>query len=134
MNDENRNIVFFDATCLLCNRSVQFLLQHDQHNRLYFATLQSDVAKRLLLQAPPKILEQDSIIFFYNQQFYAKSDAILKIAKILGGKFLISQILYIIPKPLRDYIYTLIAKNRYRWFGKTETCIIADEEIKDKFL
>lgn len=134
MNDENRNIVFFDSTCLLCNQSVQFLLQHDKEDYLYFATLQSDVAKRVLLQAPKNILQQDSIIFFCKGKYYTASDAILKIANILGGKFLIGQIFYIIPKPLRDFIYRLIAKNRYRWFGQTDSCLLLNKRQQHKFL
>jgi len=131
---ENKLIILFDGVCNLCNNSVQFIIKRDLKKRFLFTSLQSDAARDILLQFQLENSELDSIIFIENGKIYQKSDAILKIVKHLNGIWKISYAFIIIPKIIRDYVYTTIAKNRYRWFGKREVCMIPTKELQMRFL
>lgn len=128
------SIVFFDGVCILCNSSVQLILKYDRKQFFYFATLQSDVAKEVLLHLPEEIRQKDSIILRDKGRFYVQSAAALRIAFHLGGWWYATQILWIFPAFMRDYIYGVIAKNRYKWFGKKEQCMLPDPKFKSRFL
>ena len=134
MNNQEKTIVFFDGVCVLCNATVQFILKHDKHSRFYFASLQSDVAKEFLLHYVRDFEQKDSVLLWYKGKIFMESAAILKIAQILGEWFCLFQVFWIVPDFVRDKIYGIVAKNRYRWFGKKETCMIPDEELKNRFL
>ena len=131
-----KNIVLFDGVCNLCNSSVNYILKRDPKNRFLFASLQSDAAKKLLLQLNDEKLKNnlDSIIFIENNKVYSKSNAILRIAKILGFPYNLAYVFIIIPKFIRNNIYDTIAANRYNWFGKKESCMIPTKEYLDRFL
>ncbi len=131
---ENNSIILFDGVCNLCNNSVHFIIKRDKKKRFLFTSLQSDAARDILLQFQLKNSEMDSIIFIENGKIYQKSDAILKIVKHLNGIWKISYGFIIIPKFIRDYVYIIIAKNRYRWFGKREVCMIPTKELQMRFL
>lgn len=128
------SIVFFDGICILCNSSVQLILKNDRKQYFYFATLQSDVAKEVLLHLPEEIRQKDSIILRDKGRFYVQSAAALRIAYHLGSWWYLTQILWIFPTFFRDYIYGLIARNRYKWFGKKEQCMLPDPKFKSRFL
>jgi predicted DCC family thiol-disulfide oxidoreductase YuxK len=126
-------IIFFDGLCILCNRSVDFLLRKDHTELFKFASLQSDYAKTF----PGQSLNNstiDSIVFYDEGKVYIKSSAVLKIAVYLGFPYSVLSVFRIIPVSIRDKIYDYIARNRFRWFGKKETCRIPDEETKGKIL
>ncbi len=127
-------IIFFDGDCNLCNSSVQFIIKHDKKDHFVFAVLQSDVARDILLQYPTKNTQKDSILLLQNQQVFSESTAALHIAKELSGFWKGLQIFWLLPKFLRDTLYRLLAKNRYRWFGKRETCMVPTDELQNKFL
>ncbi len=131
---ENNSIILFDGVCNLCNNSVHFIIKRDKKKRFLFTSLQSDAARDILLQFQLKNSEMDSILFIENGKIYQKSDAILKIVKHLNGMWKISYGFIIIPKFIRDYVYIIIAKNRYRWFGKREVCMIPTKELQMRFL
>ena len=131
---ENNSIILFDGVCNLCNNSVHFIIKRDKKKRFLFTSLQSDAARDILLQFQLKNSEIDSILFIENGKIYQKSDAILKIVKHLNGIWKISYGFIIIPKFIRDYVYIIIAKNRYRWFGKREVCMIPTKELQTRFL
>ncbi|MFK5891253.1 MAG: thiol-disulfide oxidoreductase DCC family protein [Flavobacteriaceae bacterium] len=132
---KNTSIILFDGVCNLCNSSVQFVLKHDKNKNFLFASLQSDAATKILLQLNKKSFENfDSIVLVENEQLYFKSTAALKIAKNLNGFIQILYIFIIIPTPIRDYIYDFIARNRYKWFGKKDKCMIPDKEFSERFL
>ena len=131
---ENNSIILFDGVCNLCNNSVQFIIKRDKKKRFLFTSLQSDAARDILLQFQLKNSEMDSIICIENGKIYQKSNAILKIVKHLNGIWKISYGFIIIPKFIRDYVYIIIAKNRYRWFGKREVCMIPTKELQMRFL
>jgi predicted DCC family thiol-disulfide oxidoreductase YuxK len=120
-------IIWFDGTCLLCNRSVQFILRHDPDGFFRFGLLEdftSDLPARL----------PNSIILEMHQQTYTESTAVLNILKHLNTPFRYAYILRWIPRPVRDFFYRIVAKNRYRWFGKGETCLLMQGEYRDRFI
>jgi predicted DCC family thiol-disulfide oxidoreductase YuxK len=130
----HKAIIFFDGICNFCNSSVNFIIKRDKKNYFKFASLQSEYAQNFLeLKNLPKN-EFESIILLENNKIFQKSTAALKIAKHLNGFWKIFYILIIIPSFIRNFFYDIIAKNRYKWFGKRESCMIPDEKVRDKFL
>lgn len=125
----DKAIILFDGVCNLCNTSVLFVLKHDKKKHFVFATLQSDVARELLLHYPKEIVEKDSILLIQNNRVYTESTAALLIAKEFSGIWVLLQFFWIVPKLIRDLIYQFIAKNRYRWFGKNDSCNVATNQI-----
>ncbi|MFK5957309.1 MAG: DCC1-like thiol-disulfide oxidoreductase family protein [Lutibacter sp.] len=135
MNNFNgKSIILFDGICNLCNSSINFIIKNDDKKHFLFASLQSDAAKEILLHLPSKNLNLNSIVLIENGTIYEKSTAALRIAKYLNGGYKVLYAFIITPKFIRDWIYNLIAKNRYKWFGKKEHCMIPSPEIKCRFL
>ena len=139
MTDANP-IVLYDGVCGLCNRSVQFLLKHDKRERFRFASLQSDFAQRVLGRhgLDPKDLDTVHVVVNYNQpdeRVLQRSDAILRAGRELGGFWGASAaVARIVPRPLRDLVYRFVATNRYRVFGKYDTCMLPDPSQRSRFL
>ena len=132
---DDKKIILFDGVCNLCNSSIQFVIKHDKKNRYKFAALQSDVAKMLLNERGIDSSQIDSIVLIDpNTAYYIKSSAALEIGKSFGGGWRRLSIFEWVPRPIRDWIYDLIAKNRYSWFGKQNDCMIPTPELKAKFL
>lgn len=131
---ENFSIILFDGICNLCSKSVQYIIQHDPKHIFRFASLQSSVAKKILSGHNLPLKNGDSIILFKNHKIYTQSTAALLVAKNLKG---VTQLLYafvIVPKFIRDAVYRIIAKNRYKWFGKKENCWLPSPELQNLFL
>lgn len=131
---DKRKVVFFDGYCKLCNGTINVLMNIDRKKNLYYAPLSGLTAKEFgVLNMLPK---DDLSVVYYNGEgkFYFRSDAAIEIMKdsILLGKVLVC--LKLIPRSLRDFIYRLIGKNRYRLFGRKESCRIPSEEEKERFL
>ena len=133
-NLKSKSIILFDGVCNLCNASVNFIIKHDKNEQFLFASLQSDAAKEILLQFPAKKNKLDSILLIENETIFEKSTAALLISRKLPVGFKILYAFIILPEFLRDPIYNFIAKNRYTWFGKKETCMLPTTEIKKRFL
>ena len=131
---KTRKIILFDGICNLCNQSVQFIIEHDKNNQFLFASLQSEFGQKFLKENNLNSTQFDSVIFIEDGNFYTKSSAALRISKYLDGLISWLNIFMIIPKPLRDLVYSFIAKNRYRWFGKQESCWLPTPALKTKFL
>ena len=132
---DNTKIVLFDGVCNLCSGAVQFIIKRDRNDVFRFAALQEDVGKQLLAERGINTRELDSIIVIEpGVAYYSKSDAALEIAKNFGGLWSLFAVFKWIPKPIRDAIYDFVAKNRYRWFGEKEQCMIPTPELKAKFL
>jgi len=127
-------LLLFDGICNLCNTSINYIIKRDKRQLFKFASLQSDAAKQVLLQFNEKKYSIDSIILIYNNSIYYKSSAILKLLSIMGGIYSVSAIGYIIPKKLRDKLYDYIAKNRYKWFGKRESCMLPTTDLEQRFI
>ena len=128
------SVVLFDGVCNLCNATVQFIIRHDAQGRFKFAALQSTVATPLLKQQPQLVRSLESVILVENGKIYTESDAALHIVRHLSGVWGWYYFLIIVPRWLRDPVYRFIARNRYRWFGKQESCMIPTPELRSRFL
>ena len=133
-NINNKSIILFDGACNLCNNSIQFIIKRNKKQNLFYTSLQSDASQDILLQFQIEKVNFDSIILVENGKIHQKSTAILKISRHLKGGWKLCYGFIIIPKCIRDYLYTIIASNRYKWFGKRESCMIPTEELKSRFL
>lgn len=132
---EQKKIILFDGVCNLCNSSVQFVIKRDKKDIFRFAALQSEMGQALVKERGINTEEVDSIILIEPQiAYYTKSDAALKIAKLLSGGWPLLGILLGLPKGFRDWVYDWVARNRYQWFGKKDSCMIPTEALKGKFL
>ena len=129
----NSNFILFDGVCNFCNFWVNFIIDHDDKKYFKFISLQSDIAQRILIQKKIDPLHIDSLILVMNEKVFLKSSAALQIAKNLNGFWKTLCIFSVIPSPLRDLIYDFIAKNRYKWFGKRETCRVPSKDEKERF-
>ena len=131
-------IVFYDGVCGLCNRLVQFLLKRDRHDRLRFAALQSEFAASLLKRHGLDARDLDTVYLVLHcksgERVLARSDAILYLLRQLGGVWGIAGLGRVLPRWVRDGIYKIIARSRYRVFGKYETCLLPEENHRHKFL
>lgn len=122
-------VILFDGVCGLCNKAVDILIKMDREKQFKYTSLQGEYVKTLDIE--PNI---DSIIFYEDGTFYYKSTAILKILRSLGGLWIFSNIFYIIPLVIRDFIYDIIAKYRYKIFGKMESCRMPKEGEQNLFI
>lgn len=127
------NIILFDGDCNFCDHSVQFIIKRDKNAVYKFTSLQSEIGQEIKrkYQVPEHI---DSIILVKDDKCYFKSAAALRISKHLSGGWKLLYVLSIIPKPIRDYFYDILAKNRYKWFGKKDSCMLPSPEIRKRFL
>jgi len=135
----SKPIVLYDGVCGLCNRAVQFLLKRDRHDRLRFASLQSDFAATLLKRHGVDHRDLDTIYVVLNQgeaneALLAKSDAVLLFVKEIGGVWNIARFGRIIPRPIRNWLYDFVARHRYQVFGKYDACMLPDPRHKHKFI
>ena len=127
------NIVLFDGVCNLCNRSVDFIIRHEKSHKLQFASLQSDVGKSIVNKSGFDEIP-DSVMLYVDGKLLIRSDAVLAISTYLKRPYAYGIIFKYVPKILRDSVYNLIAKNRYRWFGKRETCRVPSADERERFL
>lgn len=132
--DRDHAVIFFDGVCNLCNHSVQFIIKRDHKDYFRFAALQSDIAKQKLSDFDLKAENLKTIILLEDGKVYLRSTAALRIAKHLSGGWPILFGFIIIPAFIRDFVYQLIASNRYRIWGKTESCMVPSPDLKAKFL
>lgn len=131
----NKKIILFDGVCNLCDSAVQFIIKYDKKDVFRFVALQSELGQEILKHIGINSKNIDSIVLYEpGIAYYYKSSAALEIAKNLGGFFHFGTIFRIIPTGIRNQLYDYIAKNRYQWYGKTETCMIPSKELKNKFL
>lgn len=130
----NERIVLFDGVCNFCNFWIQFALKRDKTGKLTFTSLQGETAKELLPKfgIDPHVLT--SVIFIENGKAYRESTAALKVCRYLDGGWKLLYALIIIPAFMRDAIYKWVGKNRYKWFGKQESCMLPTAEQRARFL
>jgi len=131
---QEKALILFDGVCNLCESSVQFILLRDEQAYFQFASLQSDSANKILTQHGLKTSNFDSIVLIENGKIYQRSDAALRIAKQLSGAWKLFYAFIIVPRFIRDAVYNIVAKNRYRWFGKKNECMLPKPEWKHRFL
>lgn len=130
----NHKIILFDGVCNLCNSSVNFIIDRDKKNIFKFAALQSEAGQKFLNKSGMDQNDFDSVVLVVENKFYSKSSAALKIVKEFPFLWKALYIFIIIPAPLRNFFYDLVAKNRYNWFGKKDSCRMPSPELKNKFL
>lgn len=129
-------VVLFDGVCNFCNGAVQFIVDHERDRTLRFASLQSDVAKDLLANAglaPPEG-DPETIVLVEGDRALTHSSAALAIARRLRAPWSWLAVLVLVPRPVRDFFYRWFARNRYRWFGKTDQCRVPTPELRARFL
>jgi predicted DCC family thiol-disulfide oxidoreductase YuxK len=131
--EEHMDIILFDGVCNFCNSSVQFIIQRDPKGIYKFASIQSDVGQKLVKEYKVPT-EMDSFIYLEDNKVYFKSTAALKVCRNLKGLWKLAYIFIMVPRPLRDKVYEYIARNRYKWFGKRDTCMIPSPEQRKRFL
>ncbi len=124
----------FDAECILCNKSVQYILKHDSKKIFQFASLQSDFGQQTLKKYNLPTDSYSTVLFLQDEKLFSKSTAALRAFSMLSAFRKIALCLLIIPTPIRDLVYTIIAKNRKRFFKNEISCLIPTEELKDKML
>jgi len=127
--EQKERIIIFDGICGFCNKSIDILIKLDTHKIFRYSSLQGEFVKTLEIEP-----DMDSIIYYEDGIIYYKSTAILKILQALGGLWTMTTIFYLIPRVLRDLIYDVIAKYRYRIFGKMESCRMPKEDEKELFI
>ncbi len=131
---EENNIIIFDGVCNLCNASVRFIIARDAQGVFKFTSAQSECGQKLLREYDYSSENLESVILLKDGKLLEKSAAALKIAAALNGTWKYLVILRFIPLPIRDTIYDWIARNRYRWFGKRDICMVPSETQKTRFL
>ncbi len=132
---KDKKIILFDGVCNLCNSSVLFVIRRDKKDLYRFAALQSDLGKEFVASRGIDTTKTDSIILIEpDLAYYTKSSAALKIGRGFGGGWKLLALFEWIPPVIRDFFYDIVAKNRYRWFGRREACMIPTPELQAKFL
>ena len=134
MQPDEAPVLVFDGVCVLCSRWVRFVLRHDRRQRVRFAAMQS-VSGRALLSAHG--LDPDdptSFLLLEGGRAYQQTDAILRLLAGLGGAWRATAVLRLLPAPLRDALYRTVARNRYRWFGRNDTCLVPPADARQRFL
>lgn len=128
-----QRIILFDGECNFCDQSVQFIIKRDPKGYFKFTSLQSEIGKESLnkYNAPKDI---DSFVLIEDNSCYVKSSAALRVCKKLRGAWKLLYVFLVLPKNFRDFFYEIIAKNRYKWFGKKESCRIPSPEERKRFL
>ncbi|AEH02392.1 thiol-disulfide oxidoreductase DCC family protein [Lacinutrix sp. 5H-3-7-4] len=133
---KHKKLILFDGICNLCNSSVQYVIKNDKTNKFMFAALQSDVGKQIIKHFKVDPLNTDSILLYSPKKntIKVKSTAALCITKDLGFPTNLMAIFLIVPAFIRHWVYDYVAKNRYKWFGKKESCWLPTPELKSKFI
>ncbi len=132
----NKQLVLFDGVCNLCNTSVLYVIKRDKKNKFLFAPLQSEIGRAVLNEFQIDTSETDSILLYepITNTIKQRSSAALHIAKNLGFPINFMVVFFIIPNFIRDWVYNFVAKNRYKWYGKKESCMIPTTELQAKFI
>lgn len=125
-------MLLFDGVCTLCNGFVRFVIERDPAGRFQFAPLQSDAARRLLGAAPQPL--PDSLVLVEDGRLFTRSTAALRVARGLRFAWPLAYLLVAVPRPMRDWVYDVVARNRYRWFGRRDVCMVPTPELQSRFL
>ena len=133
---KNKIVILFDGVCNLCNSSVLFVIKRDKKDLFMYAPLQGSSGRAIMAHFKIDPSQIDSIITYdpSNNLVQVKSDAALSIAKHLGFPYNLFYVFRVVPKGMRNWIYDLVAKNRYKWFGRKDSCMIPTPALQSKFL
>lgn len=130
----DKQIILFDGVCNFCNSSINFIIDHDPEKRFKFASLQSEIGQDILRKFNKNTENFDSVFLLKNDTLYQKSDAALEITKYLSGFWKYLAIFKVFPSSFLNFFYDIVAKNRYRIFGKADSCRIPTPELRERFL
>jgi predicted DCC family thiol-disulfide oxidoreductase YuxK len=136
---DSEPVMLYDGVCGFCNKSVQLILDHDRRGTMRFAALQSDFAKSII-ERHPELRDVDSVVLVERsaatgaERVFVRSTAALKLAAYLGGFWKFFLAFRVFPAPLRDYLYDKFARNRYRIFGRYDTCLLPPPEVRARFI
>jgi predicted DCC family thiol-disulfide oxidoreductase YuxK len=130
----NHPVVLYDGMCNLCSGVVAFTLRRNQKGHLRYAALQSESGRNILRECGLDSDRIDSFVLVENGAAYMKSSAALRLAKHLGGAWPLASALLVVPRFLRDAAYDFVARNRYRWFGRRQSCLLMRPEFRSRFL
>ena len=128
------NLVLFDGVCNLCTASVQFIIRHDRAPIFYFAALQSEIGREICQSQGLDPADVQTFVLISRGRMLVRSDAAIEVVSRLGGAWKFVAVFRLIPRVARDWIYSTIARNRYRWFGRTNACMIPTPDVKARFL
>jgi predicted DCC family thiol-disulfide oxidoreductase YuxK len=128
------NLILFDGVCNFCNSSVHFIIRHDKRAVFRFVPIQSERGRRICRASGLDPDEIQTFLVLRNGRAYARSDAVFEVIKQFGCLWRLLLMFKVVPAGLRDWIYTIIANNRYRWFGRRDTCMCPSEDIDQRFL
>jgi len=128
------NLVLFDGVCNLCTASVQFIIRHDRAGIFYFAPLQSDIGREICQSRGLDPAAVETFMLISGGRILMRSDAAIEVVSRFGGAWKFVAVLRLIPRVARDWVYSTVARNRYRWFGRTEACMIPTPKVKERFL
>jgi len=131
---DNRPVLLFDGVCNLCSGAVQFIIKRDKKKQFLFASLQSESGSTLLKKFNLPANDLNSFVLAEGDKIYTRSTAALRVAKKLGGGWKLLYGLMIVPQFIRNAVYDVIARNRYKWFGKKDECMIPTPQLKERFL
>jgi predicted DCC family thiol-disulfide oxidoreductase YuxK len=132
---KGKKIILFDGVCNLCDASVQYVIKHDKKDIFRFVAIQSDLGQKLLNHIGINSKNIDSVVLYEpGVAYYYKSSAAIIIATNLSGVFTLATVFKLIPTQIRNLVYDYVAKNRYKWYGKKEQCLLPTEALKEKFL
>jgi predicted DCC family thiol-disulfide oxidoreductase YuxK len=134
VSGEGKLIVVFDGVCNFCNWWTRFIIERDRHRQFQFASAQSEKGTEILIAHRLPYQNLETMVLIDGPRHYEKSDAVLQILKHLGGLWRASQIFVFVPKRLRDAWYTAFARRRYRWFGKSDECLVPGLKWRDRFI
>ena len=129
-----QNILLIDGECMLCQRITQFVVRHDKQQIFMFASLQSDAGRHLLKLFGMPADYRDTFVLIQNKKHYTRSGAALRVCRKLGGAWRSLYALIVIPPILRNAVYNIVAANRYRWFGKSDQCMLPAPELRGRFI
>ncbi len=130
----DKPIIIFDGVCNFCNAIVNFIIRQDKKNVFLFTALQSESGKKLMEQYQITWQQPDSFVLIEKNKAYTKSNAALRLYNKLPWYWKWTQLLWIFPRFIRDWVYGIIAKNRYKWWGKRKECMVPTPELKKRFL
>ncbi len=128
------NLVIFDGVCKLCAKSVQFILRHEKDQILQFAPLQSATGARLMRELGLDPDEANTFVLIAHGRAFVKSDAAIHLSQFLRSGWRLLGVIKIIPRPIRDWFYDVVARNRYQWFGRSDECMVPTPEIRARFI
>jgi predicted DCC family thiol-disulfide oxidoreductase YuxK len=128
------NLVLFDGVCNLCNALVQFVIRHDPKAKFHFAAIQSDIGRKIFEKHGMDPSDLQTFVFVSGGKIWLRSGAAIAVVSRFGAAWRVFAIFWLVPRFVRDAVYSVLARNRYRWFGKKDACMIPTPEIEKRFV